>query len=79
MPRVLAATRHGLHPLDDRGRPEDPQHTARSMTTIGTSDGQIFVSADAGATWDQLTRGLPPVQRVLVMPLTGRSRTLTLG
>ena len=39
-----------------------------SFAAFGTQDGSVFASADAGASWDELALGLPPVQRVLVMP-----------
>ena len=39
-----------------------------SFTAFGTSDGRIYASTDAGSTWDERASGLPPVQRVLVMP-----------
>jgi len=39
-----------------------------SFAAFGTSDGRMYGSADAGSTWDELAAGLPPVQRVLVMP-----------
>ena len=39
-----------------------------SFAAFGTSDGRVYASADAGSTWDELASGLPPVQRVLVMP-----------
>jgi hypothetical protein len=39
-----------------------------SFAAIGTSDGRVFASEDAGASWAELASGLPPVKRVLVMP-----------
>jgi hypothetical protein len=39
-----------------------------SFAAFGTSDGRVYASADAGSTWDERASGLPPVQRVLVMP-----------
>lgn len=31
------------------------------LAAFGTSDGQIFVSSDAGLTWKQLASGLTPI------------------
>ena len=39
-----------------------------SFAAFGTSDGRVYASTDAGSTWDERASGLPPVQRVLVMP-----------
>ena len=39
-----------------------------SFVAFGTSDGRAFASADAGATWEELAGGLPPVNGVLVIP-----------
>jgi hypothetical protein len=39
-----------------------------SFAAFGTSDGRVFGSKDQGSSWDELATGLPPVQRVLVMP-----------
>jgi hypothetical protein len=39
-----------------------------SFAAFGTSDGRVFASADEGSTWEEHVSGLPPVQRVLVMP-----------
>ena len=39
-----------------------------SFAAFGTSDGRLFASDDAGATWDELEAGLPAVQHVLVLP-----------
>jgi hypothetical protein len=39
-----------------------------SFAAFGTSDGRVFATTDAGATWDEVASGLPPVGRVLVMP-----------
>jgi hypothetical protein len=39
-----------------------------SFAAFGTSDGHVYASSDAGSTWDERVSGLPPVQRVLVMP-----------
>jgi hypothetical protein len=39
-----------------------------SFAAFGTADGGVFGSTDQGSTWDELASGLPPVQRVLVMP-----------
>jgi hypothetical protein len=39
-----------------------------SLAAFGTSDGRLFGSTDQGFTWSELASGLPPVQRVLVMP-----------
>ncbi len=33
----------------------------KDKAAFGTSDGQIFVSNDAGLTWKQLASGLPPI------------------
>jgi hypothetical protein len=39
-----------------------------SLAAFGTSDGRVYASTDAGSTWGECASGLPPVQRVLVMP-----------
>jgi hypothetical protein len=39
-----------------------------SFAAFGTSDGRVFGSTDQGSSWGELASGLPPVQRVLVMP-----------
>jgi hypothetical protein len=39
-----------------------------SFAAFGTSDGRVHASTDTGSTWDERIAGLPPVQRVLVMP-----------
>ncbi len=39
-----------------------------SLAAFGTSDGRLYGSADEGATWNERASGLPPVQRVLVLP-----------
>ena len=39
-----------------------------SLVAFGASDGRVFASEDAGASWAELASGLPPIQRVLVMP-----------
>jgi hypothetical protein len=39
-----------------------------SFAAFGTSDGHVYASTDAGSNWDEFASGLPPVQRVLVMP-----------
>ena len=39
-----------------------------SFVAFGTSEGQVFASQDVGVSWGEITSGLPPVQRVLVLP-----------
>jgi hypothetical protein len=39
-----------------------------SFAAFGTSDGGVFASTDQGSSWEQRASGLPPVQRVLLMP-----------
>ena len=39
-----------------------------SFAAFGTSDGRVYASADAGSSWEERASGLPPLQRVLVMP-----------
>ena len=39
-----------------------------SLVAFGTSNGRVYASTDAGASWDERASGLPPVQRILVMP-----------
>jgi len=39
-----------------------------SFAAFGTSDGQLFVSRDAGSSWTELASGLPAILRVLVLP-----------
>ena len=38
------------------------------VAALGTEDGRVFVSHDAGATWSLLAEGLGDVRRVLVLP-----------
>jgi len=38
------------------------------VVAFGTSDGDVYVSTDVGATWGRVATGLPPIQRVLVLP-----------
>ena len=39
-----------------------------SFAAFGTSEGQLFVSRDAGSSWTELASGLPAILRVLVLP-----------
>jgi hypothetical protein len=39
-----------------------------SFAVFGTSDGRLFASENAGATWHELASGLPPIQHLLVLP-----------
>lgn len=40
---------------------------AREVEVVfGTSDGQVFASCDAGATWKRIAQGLPPIRCVLL-------------
>lgn len=39
-----------------------------SLAAFGTADGRLYGSADQGITWEEHASGLPPVQRVLVLP-----------
>jgi hypothetical protein len=41
-------------------------HARGSDVAFGTSDGSVFASSDAGATWQQLCAHLPPVRAVVV-------------
>jgi hypothetical protein len=38
------------------------------FAAFGTTDGQLFVSRDAGTSWTELASGLPVILRVLVVP-----------
>jgi hypothetical protein len=38
------------------------------LAVFGTNDGHVYRSDDEGAAWQQITDGLPPIQRVLVLP-----------
>ena len=38
------------------------------LATFGTADGHVYRSGDEGSTWEQIAEGLPPIQRVLVLP-----------
>jgi len=38
------------------------------LAALGTAGGEVYRTTDEGATWDLVTGGLAPVQRVLVMP-----------
>jgi hypothetical protein len=40
----------------------------RDLVAFGTSDGRVFVSEDRGSTWTTAASGLPPINRVLVLP-----------
>ena len=39
-----------------------------SFAALGTSDGRLFGSQDAGSTWHELSSGLGAIQHVLVLP-----------
>ena len=39
-----------------------------SLAAFGTADGRVFASTDQGGAWDEVASGVPPVQRVLVLP-----------
>jgi hypothetical protein len=39
-----------------------------SYAAFGTTDGRLYASDDAGATWVELASGLPPVNHVLLVP-----------
>jgi hypothetical protein len=39
-----------------------------SFVAFGTSDGRVFASEDTGVSWAAVASGLPPVQRILVLP-----------
>jgi hypothetical protein len=39
-----------------------------SFAALGTSDGRLFGSDDAGSTWHELASGLPAVHHLLVLP-----------
>ncbi|HEY8457647.1 MAG TPA: hypothetical protein VIL34_18790 [Actinopolymorphaceae bacterium] len=41
---------------------------AGQHAVVGTPDGSVYLSSDAGRTWDVLAEGLPPVRCVLVRP-----------
>ena len=43
-------------------------HASGTDAAFGTSDGLVFVSSDAGATWRQAATELPPVRAVAVAP-----------
>jgi hypothetical protein len=43
-------------------------HPNHPFVAFGTSDGRLFASEDAGASWEQVASGLPPIQRVLAVP-----------
>jgi hypothetical protein len=40
---------------------------ASSSAVFGTSDGDVFVSDDAGETWDRASSGLGPINQVLIV------------
>ena len=42
--------------------------TDGSLAALGTVDGRLYVSLDAGSTWAERASGLPRVRRVLAMP-----------
>jgi hypothetical protein len=43
-------------------------HPDRPFVALGTSDGRVFASEDAGRSWAEFASGLPSVRRVLVLP-----------
>jgi hypothetical protein len=49
--------------------------TAGEQVVLGTTDGRVFQSNDAGATWDQVAAELPPVRAVVIRAELGRNRT----
>ena len=54
------------HADDPRGDTPDG-----ALASFGTSDGHLYGSTDEGATWNELASGLPPIHRILVLPLAG--------
>jgi hypothetical protein len=53
MPTLLVAARDGLHPFDDRGRPEEVQHLGRSVTAVAPARVELWAVVDGSQIWHQ--------------------------
>jgi hypothetical protein len=51
MPRILVATRSGLHPLDDRGHPEEIQHLDRDVTVVAPARSDVWAIIEGSEIW----------------------------
>ena len=51
MPRVLVATRNGVHTFDDEGRPRSEDHVGRSVTALGRAGAECWGIVDASELW----------------------------
>lgn len=51
MPTILVATRDGLHPFDDQGRPGPVQHAGRSVTAVAPSGSERWAILDGSEVW----------------------------
>ena len=53
MPRLLVATRDGLHPFDDQGRPGDVLYVGRSVTAVAPARSELWAVVDGSQIWHQ--------------------------
>jgi hypothetical protein len=51
MPRLVVATRDGLHVFDDRGRFEGVSHVGRSVTSIAPARSEVWAVLDGSEIW----------------------------
>ena len=51
MPRILVATRDGLHTLDERGHEGATQHGGRSVTAVVRDGPQLWAIVDRAQIW----------------------------
>ncbi len=51
MPRLLVATRDGLHPFDDHGRPGKVRHPGRSVTAVAPARSDLWAVLDGSQIW----------------------------
>src|SRR5262245_43328710 len=51
MPRILVATRSGLHTFGDAGSAPEPAHPGRSVTALGRARDQWWAILDGAELW----------------------------
>jgi hypothetical protein len=62
----LERSRAGLPEWFDSNVDSGCLAAAGTMAAFGTADGSVYLSQDAGASWDQVAAGLPPVRSTLL-------------
>jgi len=72
-PVVFAACALGPCPVsEDRGDSwcieDEGLHATPELVAFGTPQGRVFASQDEGSSWDEVARGLPPIECLLVTP-----------